>query len=121
MQQILLKEKLRMGRSRDSVEMVQSGSKRIFSRLDDLGIGNYHSVEFSVQVVLPESEKFRKHWELGRLIEILPDIALQNVLVVGHPIENFSGRDAVVAQLCDKIPVHKNPRSLPYISKNHSK
>jgi hypothetical protein len=103
------------------MEVVQPGRKPEFCGLYELSVGNPNPVEFSIQILFPEIEELRKVWESGRLIEILPNEALQNVLVVGHPVEDFGSRDTVVVQLYDKTPIHENPRSLPYISKNHLK
>ena len=57
-------------------------------------------------VAFPEIEEPGEVGEAGRQIQILPDKALQNVLVVWHPVEDFGGRNAVVVKLHNKTPVH---------------
>src|SRR5262249_2815545 len=60
----------------------------------------------ALEVAFPEIEELGEIGKAGRQIQVLPDVALQNGLVVGHPVEDFGGRDAIVAKLRNKAPVH---------------
>jgi hypothetical protein len=64
-------------------------------------------VHLAVEIVFPEIEELGEGGELGRQIEVLPDEALQNVLVIGHPIEDFSGGQTIVVELRNKTTVHR--------------
>jgi hypothetical protein len=57
--------------------------------------------------VFPEIEELAEGGELGRQIEILPDEALQDVPVIGHPVEDFGSRQTIVVELRNKTTVHR--------------
>jgi hypothetical protein len=64
-------------------------------------------VDLAVEIAFPEVEELREGGEFWGQIEILPDEALQNVPVIGHPIEDFGGGYTIVVELRNKTTVHR--------------
>jgi len=56
-------------------------------------------MQFAIQVVFPEFEKFMEGGEAAGDVEFLPDIGLQEARVIGEVVENFSGGLSVTAEL----------------------
>lgn len=59
-------------------------------------------MESAVDIALPKREELGEVGEPGSDIQILPDVTLQEVLVIGHPVENFRSGDPVIGELCDE-------------------
>ena len=89
------------------MHVVQTVGEGEFRRFDQRGVGDAHPVDPAVEVAVPEIEEFREGGEAGGEVEVLPDEALQNVSVIGHPVEDFSGRQAIIVELRNKTTVHR--------------
>ena len=63
-------------------------------------------MQLALEIAVPEIEELREVREAGGEIEILPDVGLQEVLVVGHPVEDLGRGDAVVIELSNKTLIH---------------
>src|SRR5690349_2363774 len=87
------------GRREASVQVVEARGEAEFGGLDQLGAGHPHAVQLALEVLFPEIEELAEVGETGRQIQVLPDEALQHVLVVGHPVEDFGGGDAIMVEL----------------------
>jgi hypothetical protein len=56
-------------------------------------------MQLAFQLARPEFEEFRQAGIVGCPIHILPDVALQDCGMVGQPIQDFGGGEAVVTEL----------------------
>src|SRR6185437_12595816 len=89
-----------------SMQVVEPRGETEFRRLDQLGARHPDAVQPAVEVPVPEIEELAEVGEAGGEVEVLPDVALQHVLVVGHPVEDLGGRNAVVVELGYETPIH---------------
>lgn len=55
-------------------------------------MGHPHRMESSIDIPGPKIQEAMKYRELGSEVELLPDISLENLGVVGQVIEDFSRR-----------------------------
>src|ERR1044072_282802 len=78
-------------------------------------------MQLAFEVAFPEIEELGEVGETRRQIQVLPDVALQDVLVIGHPVEDFGGRDAIVIELRNETPVHSSRSLTPdALGHNHA-
>jgi hypothetical protein len=56
-------------------------------------------VKLPVEALFPEIQKFLELWITGNKIEFLPDKSLEEPGVIGHVVEDLSGRQTIVAKL----------------------
>src|SRR5689334_11496763 len=89
-----------------SVQFVEARGELELGRLDQGGVGHPDLVKLGVEVAFPIVEELGEGWKTGGEIQVLPDEGLENVLVIGHPVEDFGGRDAVIVELHNKTTVH---------------
>src|SRR5262245_56532423 len=62
-----------------------------------------HGMQGAIQLVLPEGQEAAKLGKLWEQIVVLPDIGLQQPAMVGPPIQDVRGRQAVTKSLFAKI------------------
>src|SRR5215216_6670846 len=74
-----------------------------FRRPDEARVGDRHRVQRAFQRSLPEEEKLLQQRERRAQIVILPDVALQQPGMVGTPIEDMRGGQAVAVELLLEI------------------
>jgi hypothetical protein len=74
-----------------------------FGGLDEADMGDSHGMQRAVQLSAPKLEEAMQRGKPGRLIVVLPDISLQQGLVIGQPIDDLGRRQTVTLQLTDEI------------------
>src|SRR5471032_1472119 len=90
-----------------SMEVVEPAGEGEFGGLDELRVGDPHTVKLAIEIALPEFQELAEVGETRGQIEVLPDKALQNMLVIGHPVEDFGGGDSVIVKLRNKRTIHR--------------
>jgi hypothetical protein len=83
------------------LELAGHGAK--FSRLDQPAMTDHDRMQNPFQLAFPKFQKLRQFWKMRVKIVVLPDIALQERRVVGHSIENVSGRQPETLHLAAEV------------------
>lgn len=68
------------------------------ARREEFAVGEPDAVERTLDFCLPEIDKFEQPWMVGSNIIVLPDKGVEYTLVVGHTIEELSGRQSVALE-----------------------
>jgi hypothetical protein len=66
-------------------------------------MGNRDGVQGTVEFARPEVQKFPQFGKVRMQVVKLPDIALQDARMIGHPIENIDGGQTKTFELAAKI------------------
>ena len=64
-----------------------------------------YRVQRPFELALPELQKIQENREFRGEIIILPDIALEEVLMIRHPIEDGGRGQPVTFKLTDELPL----------------
>src|SRR5439155_19527555 len=70
--------------------------------LDQPRMRDNHRVQGSLELFEPKRQKAIEHREPGTQVVVLPDIRLEERGMVGEPIEDLRGREAVALELAAK-------------------
>src|SRR5664279_2361820 len=81
-----------------------------FGRLDQLGMGDRHGEQRSIQFFLPEREEILQRRKFREQIVILPNIGLQQRGVIRHPIKNLRRRQPVTQRQFPEVLGNPYPR-----------
>src|SRR6056297_189803 len=84
--------------TRRSMQREFAGHVAPFPRRDQLAMAEPHRVQRPVDLALPELDEFKQFRMVGGEVVILPQIAVEHVLVIGHPVEEFRRGQPVALQ-----------------------
>src|ERR1700730_17175530 len=86
-----------------SVEVKLAVGRANFGWPDQSRVRDCHRMQRPFQLTPPEIEKFLQLWKARKQIVILPDIDLQQSLMVRQAIENFRGGEPVGFDLLAEV------------------
>jgi hypothetical protein len=66
-------------------------------------VGDRHGIEQAVELARPEIEKFLQFGEIWVQVMLLPNVVLQDIGVVGHAVEDISGRQPKPFELAAEV------------------
>ena len=69
-----------------------------FARRDQLAMGEPHRMKRSLDVALPEFDKAKEFGIIGGKIIVLPDEAVENIAIIGHPLVEFRRGQPIALQ-----------------------
>src|SRR5262249_10765530 len=72
-------------------------------RLDQLAMRDAHRVQRSFKLLLPKGQEAMQLGKFGEEIVVLPDVGLQQPAMIGTPIQNVRGRQAITTDLFTEI------------------
>jgi hypothetical protein len=72
-------------------------------RLDQLAVSHLHRMQWPFKLFLPEREKTLQLGKLGEQVVILPDVGLQQPAMIGTPVQDVGGRQAITTDLFTEI------------------
>src|SRR4051794_8088738 len=101
-----------------SMQVIKARGETEFRRLDQLRAADPDAVQLALEVLVPEIEELAQLGEAGGQVQVLPDVALQHVPMIGHPVENLGGRDAVVLELRYETTIHQSRSLTPGAFRN---
>ncbi len=84
------------------VQVVETGCVLELGRFDECGAGYADLMDGPVEFTLPKVQELCQDWEAWSDVEVLPDIDLDDALMVRHPVQDLGCGDAVVIQLAQK-------------------
>ena len=71
--------------------------------LDQFFVRDFDHIQPAFQLRFPEAQKFVQNRKARRDVELLPDIALQQLGMIGHAIDDFRRRQAIIFKLPSQI------------------
>jgi hypothetical protein len=72
-------------------------------RLDQLAVGHAHRMQRTLKLLFPEIEEAVEFGKFGKEIVVLPDIGLEQPMMIGTPIQDVRGGKAVTTHLLTEI------------------
>src|SRR6476660_9218699 len=90
-------------RTAHSVQSEFAADRFELRRLDQLAVGHLHGMQWPLKLFLPEPEKTLQLGKLGEQIVILPDVGLQQPAMIGTPVPDVGGRQALTTDLFTEI------------------
>src|SRR5689334_9640015 len=86
-----------------SVQSEFAADRLELRRLDQLAVSHLHGMQWPLKLFLPEREKTLQLRKLGEQIVILPDVGLQQPAMIGTPVQDVGGRQAITTDLFTEI------------------
>ena len=84
-------------------------------RLDQLAVRDLNRVQRPFELLLPELEESLQFGEFGKQVVVLPDIGLQQPVMVRAPVQDMRRRQPIAADLLPKILLDHARPPLPWI------
>ena len=72
-------------------------------RLDQLAVCDAHRMQWPPELLHPERQKALQLGKFGKEIVVLPNVRLQQPAMVGTPIQDVRGRQAIATDLSTEI------------------
>src|SRR5262245_7338889 len=74
-----------------------------FAGLDELAMRDAHRMQWPLKLFHPECQEAVQLGKFGKEIVVLPDVGLQQPAMIGTPIQNVRGRQAITTDLSTEI------------------
>jgi len=81
-------------------------------RLDQLAVRDLHGMQRPFQLLLPEIQKLLQLGKFREKIVGLPDVRLQQPLMIGTPVQDVCGSQAKTVDLFTEVLRDRNHRAL---------